>query len=88
MWGPYRALIGGEAGDVVEGMVFEMWSEAQGDLLRFYKTSTCKVVEREIEIKRGRALRGRTSRWAREGWRGSVREIWSRLRANELWNVR
>lgn len=67
MWGPYRALVGGEAGDVVKGMVFEVESEAQEDLLRFYEIGAYEVVECEIEIEQGGALRGRTFRWAGVG---------------------
>lgn len=63
MWGPYRALVDGLAGDVVQGRVFVVQSEEQEELLRFYETGAYEAVKCEIAME-GRVVRGRTFRWA------------------------
>ena len=50
MWGQYKALVDGPQDGIVEGLAYEVKTEADANKLAFYETNTYKVVPCSIYL--------------------------------------
>ncbi|KAH7070730.1 hypothetical protein BKA63DRAFT_83623 [Paraphoma chrysanthemicola] len=67
MWrDKYRALVDGDAEDVVEGLVYEVEDEAQEGALRHYEGASYEAVRCEIEVEDGEVMDVLTFRFCGE----------------------
>jgi len=65
MWGPYPALIDGPAGNVVNGVVYEVQEEVHEKWLAYYETDAYRCTRCGIKLGAGgEVITGKTFVWA------------------------
>ena len=63
MWGPYPALLDGDTGEIVHGVVYEVEGSESKDRLEAYETSRYRTKMCSMSTADGRILNGSTFIW-------------------------
>ena len=63
LWGSYPALLDGPYGAKVQGVVFEVQSAEQVELLQGYETQRYRIAACHIQLADGSKVSGKTFKW-------------------------